>query len=176
MHEFNPEPLLSKLEEIQPDVIAVPGDLFENHEFGENLDKEVLAAANVKLLNNSSVQIKNFLFGGVPSKQITGKIDSDFLKRFSNMAGYKVLLCHHPEYYPKLRNYSIHLFLSGHCLGGQIRICGRGVFATGQGLFPRYHHGVYEGRLVVSAGCSNTASIPRWGNEPEVVVVRFVAD
>ena len=241
LHEFNPEPVLSKLAEIQPDVIAVPGDLFENHEFGENLDKEdesmisrflcsmihianriaglrwrqkhdvkkenayrflmeaskiapvvmslgnhelylteedkkVLAAANVKLLNNSSVQIKNFLFGGVPSKQITGKIDSDFLKRFSNMAGYKVLLCHHPEYYPKLRNYSIHLFLSGHCHGGQIRVCGRGVFAPGQGLFPRYHHGMYEGRLVVSAGCSNTASIPRWGNEPEVVVVRIVAD
>ena len=72
--------------------------------------------------------------------------------------------------------YSIHLFLSGHCHGGQIRVCGRGIFAPGQGLFPRYHHGVYEGRLVVSAGCSNTASIPRWGNEPEVVVVRFVAD
>ena len=40
LHEFNPEPVLSKLAEIQPDVIAVPGDLFENHEFGENLDKE----------------------------------------------------------------------------------------------------------------------------------------
>ena len=176
LYEFNPEPVLSKLAEIQPDVIAVPGDLFENHEFGENLDKEVLAAANVKLLNNSSAQIKNFLFGGIPSKQITGKIDSVFLKRFSNMAGYKVLLCHHPEYYPKLRNYSIHLFLSGHCHGGQIRVCGRGVFAPGQGLFPRYHHGVYEGRLVVSEGCCNTASIPRWGNEPEVVVVRFSKD
>ena len=35
------------------------------------------------------------------------------------------------------------------------------------------HHGVYDGRLVVSSGCANTASIPRWGNEPEVVVVRL---
>lgn len=40
LHEFEPKPVLSRLAEIRPDVIAVPGDLFENHEFGENLDKE----------------------------------------------------------------------------------------------------------------------------------------
>ena len=51
----------------------------------------------------------------------------------------------------------------------------RGIFAPGQGLLPKYHHGVYDGRLVVSAGCSNTASIPRWGNETEVVIVRLPA-
>ena len=40
LHEFEPKPVLSRLSEIRPDVIAVPGDLFENHEYGENLDKE----------------------------------------------------------------------------------------------------------------------------------------
>ena len=35
LHEFEPKPVLSRLAEIRPDVIAVPGDLFENHEFGE---------------------------------------------------------------------------------------------------------------------------------------------
>ena len=40
LHEFEPKPVLSRLAEIRPDAIAVPGDLFENHEFGENLDKE----------------------------------------------------------------------------------------------------------------------------------------
>lgn len=40
LHEFDPEPVLDILRTTQPDVIAVPGDLFENHEFGENLDKE----------------------------------------------------------------------------------------------------------------------------------------
>ena len=89
-----------------------------------------------------------------------------------SLPGYKVLLCHHPEYYDKLKSYPINLFLSGHCHGGQIRICNHGIFAPGQGLLPRYHHGVYDGRLVVSSGCANTASIPRFGNEPEVVVVR----
>lgn len=237
LHEFNPEPVLEILASIRPDVIAVPGDLFENHEFGENLDKEddslisrllcriihlanrlaglrwrqkhrcskqnaydflmkaseiapvvmslgnhelylteddkaVLKDANVALLNNSTVEIKNVLFGGIPSKQITGKIDTEFLASFSELPGYKVLLCHHPEYYDKLKSYPINLILSGHCHGGQIRICNHGIFSPGQGLLPRYHHGVYDGRLVVSSGCANTASIPRFGNEPEVVVVR----
>lgn len=240
LHEFDPEPVISRLAEIRPDVIAVPGDLFENHEFGENLDKEddslisrvlcrvihianrlaglrwrqkhrcckenaygflmraseiapvvmslgnhelylteedkkVLKDANVALLNNSSVEIKNILFGGIPSKQITGKIDTEFLTSFSELPGYKVLLCHHPEYYPKLQQYPIDLFLSGHCHGGQIRIMNHGIFSPGQGLLPRYHHGVYDGRLVVSSGCANTASIPRFGNETEVVVVRVGA-
>lgn len=40
LHEFSPEPVLEILRASKPDVIAVPGDLFENHEFGENLDKE----------------------------------------------------------------------------------------------------------------------------------------
>lgn len=160
LHEFEPKPVLSRLSEIRPDMIAVPGDLFENHEFGENLDKEddrlisrllcriihitnrlaglrwwqkhrcskqnaydflmkaseiapvvmslgnhelylteedkaVLASANVALLNNSTVEINNVLFGGIPSKQITGKIDTEFLRSFSDLPGYKVLLCHH---------------------------------------------------------------------------------
>lgn len=238
LHEFAPEPVLKLLYEAKPDVIAVPGDVFENHEFGENLDKEddslisrvlcrvihimnrlvglrwrqkhdvkkenayrflreagkiapvvmslgnhelylteedkaVLASAKVTLLHNSSVEIKGLIFGGIPSKQLTGSIDTEFLASFSKMAGCKVLLCHHPEYYPKLKQYPIDLILSGHCHGGQIRVRNRGVFAPGQGLFPKYHHGVYDGRLVVSAGCANTASIPRYGNEPEVVVLRL---
>ena len=237
LHEHDPAAILSILKTTQPDVIAVPGDLFENHEFGENLDKEdeslisrllcsvihytnklaglrwkqrhdvkkehayeflmkaseiapiiyspgnhelylteedksVLQNAGVHVLNNSSVVIKNVLFGGIPSKQITGKIDTEFLKVFAEKEGYKVLLCHHPEYYKTILPYNIDLILSGHAHGGQIRIGGQGLFSPGQGLLPKLTKGVYDGRLVVSAGCSNTASIPRWGNPCEVVVVR----
>lgn len=160
-----------KASEIAPVVMSLG-----NHElYLTEEDKAVLNAANVALLNNSSVEIKNIFFGGIPSKQITGKIDTEFLTSFSDMEGYKVLLCHHPEYYATLQQYPIDLILSGHCHGGQIRICDHGIFAPGQGLLPRYHHGVYDGRLVVSSGCANTASIPKWGNETEVVVVRVGA-
>lgn len=136
-------------------------------------DRTVMAEAGVTLLDNESTEIGGTLFGGLTSKQVTGALDTEFLEAFSTSLKYKVLLCHHPEYYPELSRYPIDLILSGHCHGGQIRVFGRGIFAPGQGLLPKYHHGVYDGRLVVSAGCANTAPIPRWGNEPEVVIVRL---
>lgn len=145
-----------------------------NHElYLRSEDWAVMAEAGVRLLDNESTEIGGILFGGLTSKQVTGTFDTAFLGTFSASPKYKVLLCHHPEYYPELSQYPIDLILSGHCHGGQIRVFGRGVFAPGQGLLPQYHHGVYDGRLVVSAGCANTAPIPRLGNEPEVVIVRL---
>lgn len=145
-----------------------------NHElYLRSEDRAVMAEAGVRLLDNESTEIGGILFGGLTSKQVTGTFDTAFLGTFFASPKYKVLLCHHPEYYPELSQYPIDLILSGHCHGGQIRVFGRGVFAPGQGLLPQYHHGVYDGRLVVSAGCANTAPIPRLGNEPEVVIVRL---
>lgn len=148
-----------------------------NHElYLTDEDRAVMTEAGVTLLDNESTEIGGILFGGLTSRQVTGTLDTAFLEAFSASSKYKVLLCHHPEYYPQLSKYPIDLILSGHCHGGQIRAFGRGIFAPGQGLLPKYHHGVYDGHLVVSAGCANTAPIPRWGNEPEVVVVRLLPD
>lgn len=145
-----------------------------NHElYLTGKDRKVIKKAGITLLCNKSADIGGILFGGVPSKQLTERLDEAFLEAFSASSGYKVLLCHHPEYYPELSKYDIDLILSGHCHGGQIRLFGKGFFAPGQGLFPEYHHGVYHGHLVVSAGCANTAPIPRWGNETEVVVLKL---
>lgn len=145
-----------------------------NHElFLTQEDQDVMAEAGVILLDNECAEIGGILFGGLTSKQVTGELDAGFLERFSAAPGYKVLLCHHPEYYPQLSRYPMDVILCGHCHGGQIRLLGRGIFAPGQGLLPRYHHGVYHGRMVVSAGCANTAPIPRWGNPTEVAIVRL---
>lgn len=43
--------MLEILASISPDVFAVPGDLFENHEFGENLDKEDDSLISSPLVN-----------------------------------------------------------------------------------------------------------------------------
>ena len=85
----------------------------------------------------------------------------------------RLLLCHHPEYYPDyIRGTDIELTVSGHAHGGQWSIFGRGVFAPGQGLFPKYTAGVYDGgRLVVSRGVTNTVRIPRFFNPTEIVVI-----
>ena len=103
--------------------------------------------------------------------------DTDWLEDFASAPGFHILLSHHPEYFPLVPP-TIDLMLSGHAHGGQIQLYNpfkrewRGVWCPGQGLWPRWTRGVYkEKRLVVSAGLSNTASVPRLFNPCEVVFV-----
>lgn len=136
-------------------------------------DREIMQKSGVKLLDNRDTEAGingvNVHIGGLSSKA-----DLEWLSKFSDKGGYKILLCHHPEYYDQyLREKRIDLILSGHAHGGQIRIGNRGIYAPGQGLFPKYTKGIYEGKLVVTAGSSNTASVPRWGNPCEVVMVHL---
>lgn len=99
--------------------------------------------------------------------------DLSWLEKFTGAEGYKLLLCHHPEYFDRyLRPYDIDITVSGHAHGGQWRIFGRGVYAPDQHLFPRYTSGVHENRLVISRGVANTVPlVPRFFNPCEVVMV-----
>ena len=98
-------------------------------------------------------------------------LDDVFCKR----PGFKLLLSHHPEYYPEyLRERDIQLVVSGHAHGGHWRIFGRGVLAPGQGLFPKYTSGVHENRFVISRGMGDHTSIPRLFNPHEIVMLRLI--
>ncbi len=110
---------------------------------------------------------------GLPNPD--GKPDLDALDDFFSADAYKILLCHHPEYYAKyLRDKDVDLVLAGHAHGGQWRLFGRGVYAPDQGFFPKYTSGVHEDRLVISRGTSNTACpIPRLFNRREVVCIQI---
>lgn len=103
------------------------------------------------------------------------KPETAWLEEFETASGYKVLLCHHPEYYdPYLKARDIDLIFSGHAHGGQMRLFGHGLYAPGQGWVPKYTRGVYDGRLVVSAGLANTASpVPRIFNPTEIVYLEL---
>lgn len=86
---------------------------------------------------------------------------------------YKILLAHRPEYFELYEG--VDLILSGHAHGGQIRlpVIG-GVYAPGQGLFPKYDSGVYhegEMTMVVSRGLGGSAFPLRINNNPEVVFI-----
>ena len=97
--------------------------------------------------------------------------ETGWLDDFAGQEGFHILLSHQPEYYPFIPN-NIELMLSGHAHGGQIRLFRRGLFAPGQGWYPKYTKGKYDNRLIISAGLSNTASpIPRLFNPTEVVFV-----
>ena len=87
-----------------------------------------------------------------------------------------ILMSHHPEYFPLIPA-SVNLVLSGHTHNGQWayysfkRRRWTGLWSPGQGWLPKYSKGVYEGHLVVSAGLSNTASVPRLFNPREIVYI-----
>ena len=68
----------------------------------------------------------------------------------------------------------IDLTLCGHAHGGQIQIRGRGLYAPGQGLFPKLTDGLYgDGKMLLSRGMTNGAKprIPRIGNPCELIIL-----
>lgn len=143
-----------------------------NHEGCPTKDfvKHVKATGAV-LLDNRMVSDDRLQIAGLS----TENPDLRMLRRFARLDGYKVLLCHNPEYYPQyMCGLGIDLILSGHAHGGQIQVFGRGLYAPGQGWFPKLTHGVYDGRLVVNRGATNTVRVPRIGNRCEVGVVEVV--
>lgn len=161
---------LTSASEIAP-VYYSPG----NHEscLPPSAVDDIIATGAVFLANADTVASINghpLLIGG-----ITSRPDTDWLSLFASKSGYKILLCHHPEYYPRyIAETDIDLTLSGHAHGGQWRVFGRGIYSPGQGLFPKYTRGVYEnGRLIVSAGVSNHEPVPRINNPLEVVFIKF---
>lgn len=158
-----------------PDGNAAPVMLsLGNHEW--YLTEEDLARLDsngITLLDNRDVELvirgNRLLVGGLSSG-----VDLDWLQTFSRKPGFKLLLCHHPEYYDRyLQDQDVNLILSGHAHGGQIRLWGHGLYAPNQGILPRYTRGIYHGRMVVSTGCANTAAFPRWGNPCEIAVLKL---
>lgn len=163
-----------------------------NHEMKTGLFRGDLATRIEKtgatLLDNTSTSFQGLLIGGLSSGYAPGEKqgrwkttpppDPSFLDRFVAADAPKLLLCHHPEYYePYLCRRAIPLILSGHAHGGQWRIFGRGIFAPGQGLFPRYTSGLYDGRLIVSRGlCQTHRYIPRLFNSRELVLLTLLPE
>lgn len=93
----------------------------------------------------------------------------------------KILLAHRPEHfihYMYDKTKMPDLVLSGHAHAGQFRlpILG-GVFAPGQGLWPKYDYGLFTypedpaKRMIISRGLGNSSFPIRINNRPEVVVI-----
>ena len=138
----------------------------------ENLDR--IAKSGVVMLDDSFVIQNGIAFGGLTSglSNDDHRPNTAWLNDFCSVDGVKILLCHHPEYYESyLKDKRIDLIVSGHAHGGQWRFFGHGVFAPGQGIFPKYTKGVYDSKFVVSAGIKKDKKIPRLFNPAEIVYI-----
>lgn len=161
-----------------------------NHEwFLTPEDADIIRGLGVCLLDNSWTEWQGMIIGGFTSEltqssricrargeayrplDLTEEMNA-WLDDFEAQEGYKLLLCHHPEYHAKyLQGRAIDLVLSGHAHGGQWRFFGHGVFSPDQGLFPKLTSGVH-GNLIISRGLSNLKFIPRINNPREVICIK----
>lgn len=201
LHGCDNEPILSAIEQENVDAVLVVGDFIHNNKiFESGIEMLALCAkkwstfcvlgnhekrfnGNIKALVKETGAIclddNFFCFGGLVIGGLTSAHKSEkcepnleFLMDLSKEQGFKCLLCHHPEYYePYIKELNIDLILSGHAHGGQWRFFGQGIYAPGQGLFPKYTSGLYDGRLLVSRGLGNPHFIPRINNKSQIIIV-----
>ncbi len=154
-----------------------------NHESRWNeFDIKIVRESGTVLLDNEYYRFKDMVIGGISSipKELKENSDNTYINimegiigKMKKEEGKKILLLHEPQLYDKyrLQEQPIDLVVSGHAHGGQWRFFGHGVFAPGQGILPKYTKGFYNGNLLVSAGMTNTAPVPRIFNPTEIVIV-----
>lgn len=90
-----------------------------------------------------------------------------------------VLLAHHPEYAVKAEKNGFICAVCGHAHGGQVRFGKRGLFAPGQGFFPRYISGYYAVNgfpVIVSRGLGDSSLPVRLNNRPHLPVVVLLSE
>ncbi|MDR2342964.1 MAG: metallophosphoesterase [Spirochaetaceae bacterium] len=164
-----------------------------NHEYDGGKIDEILGELSdfgVTVLSDDYARLEingvRLVVAGVedPNKKLSdpsydaGSADGQ-LKRAAGAGGYKILVCHRPDVARRYADYGFDLALSGHTHGGQVRLPPliNGLYAPGQGLFPRYSGGLYRVgnlTLVVSRGLTTRRPFfPRIWNPPELVVVRL---
>lgn len=166
--------------EVVPEIVPVfysVGNHERKYKHREAYMRKV-AESKIILLDNESTDFRGIRIGGLSSAW--EKPDLTFLDRFEKEDGYRLLLCHHPEVW---RDYvdgrDIDLTLCGHAHGGQIQFFGRGLYAPGQGLFPKLTHGLHGGgKMLLSRGMTNAAKprFPRINNPCELIILNLVPE
>ena len=103
-----------------------------------------------------------------------------FIRLQPSTGVYQLMLAHRPNVAIDNPSLPVDLILSGHAHGGQVRIpliAPNGLYAPGQGVFPKYTGGYYEvngNQLYVSRGLdTKSVDAPRVLNRPELVILEF---
>jgi len=148
------------------------------------LEKE-LSKVGVRVLRNEEITIEKggefISIIGLDDPNFSNLSPTEFIEeqlKDRDMSAFTVLLAHRPELFSTYVNYDVDLVLCGHAHGGQFRIFNQGIFAPGQGAFPKYTQGVFtDGKtsMVVSRGIGNSAFPFRINNRPEVVIIQLSA-
>jgi len=176
--------------------------VYGNHEMilldnpDENAFKLAVEKLGVKIINNKIFKIyaengedyiriagvqdpstvyKNFRYAYIDTngKRVEAMLDT--VTTGVRNEEFLLLLSHRPEYMEMYDQYPVDAVLTGHAHGGQFRIpFVGGVYAPGQGFFPKYTKGIYatdDMEMYVGTGIGNSTIPLRIFNPPEIVTV-----
>lgn len=136
---------------------------------------------NILGLAEKRIDEGELFYSKVNSRYGTENIEKIF-SRLERLDGIKIVLSHYPENFEYVEEgayskYNFDIMFSGHAHGGQFILPGiGGIFAPGQGLFPKYYKGVYgeKNKLIVSRGLGNSGFPLRLFNRPDLVIVDLI--
>lgn len=166
------DPLILKIKELSPDVIAVTGDVIDarktdvrvalsffeeavkicpvyyvlgNHEHKmKNFDSYMsqVKALGVVYLNDECVETDHYILWGLDSEHFE---DGTFNADIKASKKFIIAITHKPHFIDEYSKYPIDLVLAGHAHGGQFRLpfIKKGLYAPGQGIFPKYAQGIH---------------------------------
>lgn len=199
-----PAQVLSAIDEIRPDAILLPGDITNRHSrflpdetaaFLRELSQKaptfavtgnheqkadylpafraLATAAGVTLLENAVYALQKDgqvlpLYGLCDNRGTEFHPDTPSL-----------LLCHYPQVAAKAATHGFSLAVCGHAHGGQLRFGKQGLYAPGQGFFPRYTSGLYRigsMQMAVSRGLGDSSLPLRFHNPPHLPVLILRAE
>lgn len=199
------EKLISRVKKLAPDVIAITGDIIHryternkrvalktvsalsniapvlyisgNHEMrnkGYRFFRKNVMEAGATVLDNAEIEICGVNFVGLNGAHNK----NDTLSKISTDTQNKVLLAHMPHCFKNYADAGYALVLSGHAHGGQWRIpfTKQGIYAPGQGMFPKYTSGMHtlgNTKMIISRGLGNSEFPLRLFNRPELVIINL---
>ena len=164
--------VVSALKEVAP-VVYVAGNHEMRNKGYRNLRK-ILVEAGVTVLDDKVEEVCGITVAGLNG----ASLKNDRIDKITPDVSPKILLAHEPQYFEKYAAAGYDLVLCGHAHGGQWRVpfTGIGLFAPGQGVFPKYTAGVHEkGKtsMIISRGLGNSEFPLRLFNRPEIVVIEI---
>lgn len=196
------EKLIKKTAALKPDLIAVTGDIIHlytpkncetaertisalsqiapvyyvagNHEMrnkGYRFLRRRLLDAGARVLDDRAEK-----FGVLTVAGLNGaSLRNDKISKITPAESPKILLAHEPQFFEKYAAAGYDIILCGHAHGGQWRIpfTGIGLYAPGQGVFPKYTSGRHvsgSSVMIISRGLGNSEFPLRLFNRPELVV------
>lgn len=163
---------VSSLKEVAP-LLYIAG----NHEMrnkGYRLFRKEVAEAGGTVLDDRAVEICGITVVGLNGASLR----NDKIEKITPPVSPKILLAHEPQFFEKYAAAGYDLILCGHAHGGQWRIpfTKIGLFAPGQGKFPKYTAGVHEkgkSKMIISRGLGNSQFPLRLFNRPEIISIEI---